>query len=315
MLQVVSAAQRVLITPKNVVIDYKQRELKASPTIKSKLATLRQKIKTKNLTFQVGYTTALDYPLATITGTKAPKPARLMKMIKLQNARAVQILSTLPSLQVFACHAGAPRFDWRTAQGTTGVRDQGICGSCWAFATHGAFEGNYRLRKKRIIDSSEQDTLDCSGIGSCRGGWRAHQYLVDKGSATEADYPYMTSKRTCKNDISRPYKALTWGYVGSSDISAIKQALCQHGPLTVSVRATDDFIAYTDGIFNEFASGDINHGVTLIGWDDSKSAWLIKNSWGTGWGSTCGYGTERGYMWIRYNCNQIGYAAAWIEAK
>ncbi len=61
--------------------------------------------------------------------------------------------------------------------------------------------------------------------------------------------------------------------------------------------------------------GKVNHGVTLVGWDDNKSAWLIKNSWGTGWGSTCDYGTERGYMWISYNSNSIGYAAAWVKAK
>ena len=60
--------------------------------------------------------------------------------------------------------------------------------------------------------------------------------------------------------------------------------------------------------------GTLNHAVTLIGWDDSKSAWLIKNSWGTGWGDTCGFGTERGYMWISYTSDNIGYAAAWVQA-
>lgn len=59
----------------------------------------------------------------------------------------------------------------------------------------------------------------------------------------------------------------------------------------------------------------INHGVTIIGWDDSKHAWLIKNSWGTLWGDTGGYGTERGYMWIDYNTNNIGIATAWVDAR
>jgi C1A family cysteine protease len=318
MFQVVYGAQRVSIKPRNVVINYQQRELKASPTIKAKLAALRQKIKTKNLTYQVGYTTALDHPLAKITGLKAPKPAQLTKMIKLQNARAAQVLRTLPPLKVLACNAWFPRFDWRKARGTTGVRNQRRCGSCWAFATHGAFEGNYRLRKNVVINSSEQDSLDCSGLGTCDGGWWTNQYLVDRGCATESIYPYTVRQGNCKN-VSRPYKAITWGFVGTSrstpSVSAIKHALCQHGPLTVAVRATDDFHAYTGGVFNEFESGDINHGVTLIGWDDSKGSWLIKNSWGTGWGSTCGYGTEKGYMWIRYECNRIGFAASWIEAE
>ena len=74
-------------------------------------------------------------------------------------------------------------------------------------------------------------------------------------------------------------------------------------------------------MFNEYDLSTVNHGVTLIGWDDSKvagdrkGAWLIKNSWGTGWGTAAG-GPERGYMWIAYGSNNIGYGAAWgIAAK
>jgi hypothetical protein len=99
-------------------------------------------------------------------------------------------------------------------------------------------------------------------------------------------------------------------------VDRLKDALCKFGPLAVTVLATDAFQAYTGGdIFNECASGDINHAVTLIGWDDDKQAWLIKNSWGTGWGDTCGYGSERGYMWIAYGCNKIGAYAAWVYAQ
>lgn len=316
MIQVVSAAQKMLISPRNVVINYEQRELQAPTAIKTELNTLRQQIKTKNLKFQVGYTAAMDFSLAQLTGLKTP--ANLVNLVKAQNLKAAQIMKTLPALQIPTCSPTARAFDWRKAGGTTGVRDQGACGSCWAFATHGAFEGNYRIRNSSVIDSSEQDTLDCSGAGSCGGGWWAHQYLIDKGSATEASYPYTAVKGTCRS-ISRPYQAVTWGYVGNSSsipsIAALKQALCQHGPIAVALRATNLFKAYTGGVFNEFATGNVNHGVTLIGWDDDKGAWLIKNSWGTGWGSTCEYGSEKGYMWIAYNCNKAGYAASWVEAK
>lgn len=76
------------------------------------------------------------------------------------------------------------------------------------------------------------------------------------------------------------------------------------------------FQAYTGGVFDEHTKSFpwINHGVTIIGWDDSKHAWLIKNSWGTGWGETGG-GSERGYMWIDYSTNNIGIATAWVDAK
>ena len=316
MTQAVSAAQKVLISPRNVVINYQQRELQAPQAIKTQLNTLRQQIKTKNLKFQVGYTAAMDFSLAQLTGLKTP--SNLVNLVKAQNIKAARIIKTLPALRLPTCSPTAQTFDWRRAAGTTGVRDQGACGSCWAFATHGAFEGNYRIRNKSVIDSSEKDTLDCSGAGSCNGGWWAHQYLIDKGSATEATYPYAPVKQTCQN-VSRPYKAITWGYVGNSSsipsTTALKQALCQHGPIAIALRATNLFKAYTGGVFNEFAAGSVNHGVTLIGWDDNKQAWLIKNSWGTGWGSTCGYGAEKGYMWIAYNCNKAGYAASWVEAK
>lgn len=296
---------------------YLQREKDAEPKIKAKLNALREEIRTKNYTFQVGYTKAMDYPLEKITGLVVPQD--LPELIKKQNLVVKKQLNQgLISESVTACSTNATSFDWRKNNGVTPVRDQGACGSCWDFATHGAFEGSCLVKCNKKIDSSEQDTLDCNPWGySCNGGWWAHQYLIDKGSAKESVYPYTAVKGPCKTK-ARPYKADAWGYVGSTttpSVSALKQALCKYGPLTVAVRVTTAFQAYTGGVFNACVSGNVNHGVTLIGWDDNKGAWLIKNSWGTGWGSKCGYGTEKGYMWIKYNCNKIGYGASWIQAK
>jgi len=192
------------------------------------------------------------------------------------------------------------------------VRSQGPCGSCCAFGTHGALEGSYAILNKALIDSAEQDTLDCSGAGDCGGVWWAYQYLIDTGSAKEADYPYVAKKGTCKTGVQRPYRAVAWGYIDSKveipSVAALKKALCEYGPLAVAVAATPAFQAYRSGVFNEGSNANINHGVTLVGWDDSKQAWRIKNSWGTGWG-------ESGYMWIAYTTNKIGYAAFWVQAK
>jgi hypothetical protein len=136
--------------------------------------------------------------------------------------------------------------------------------------------------------------------------------LIDKGSAKESDYPYTARDGTCRANVQRPYKALAWGYVDPNrkvpTVQALKKALCQYGPLTVAVRVTSAFQAYTSGVFNESDPGQVNHGVTLVGWDEGKDAWLIKNSWGTGWG-------QSGYMWIAYGSNSIGYAAAWVQAE
>lgn len=309
-----AAEQR--ITPPGVAFDYKARELKAPPHIVSKLTQLRSQIAAQKLSFKVGYTAAMDFDLAKLAALKVPP--NFGQMVQKQNALAVQRLKELPVVSP-VCTYQAPSFDLRTKGAVTPVKDQGYCGSCWDFATLGAFEGSWSIINSQLIDSSEQDILDCSQIGSCDGAWMsAFQHLIDKGVTTEANYPYHRSKGSCNATFPRLYKADAWGYVGSDDnipsVTALKQALCANGPLFVAVRATGAFQAYTSGIFNEHSAGDVNHAITLIGWDDTKQAWLIKNSWGTDWGDTCGYGTERGYMWISYTSNSIGHGAAWVRA-
>lgn len=296
----------ISITPS---LDYEKRELGASDAIKSELAALRSEAEANQWTFEVGYTTAMDFAIEEITGLKPPD--NWLELAKQQNSMAQELKEPKP-LSLGNCVASAAKFNWADNNGVTGVRDQGNCGSCWAFATHGAFEGSYAILNKTLIDSSEQDTLDCSGAGSCGGGWWAYQYLIDTGSAQETDYKYVAVKGTCKSSVSRPHKAVAWGYVDSTKeiptVDALKKALCEYGPLGVAVAVTPAFQAYKSGVFNENSTANVNHGVTLVGWDDSKKAWRIKNSWGTGWG-------ESGYMWIAYGSNKIGYGASWVQAK
>jgi cathepsin L len=309
---------------------YVVREQKASPQMKQKLATLREQIKTNKLQFQVGYTTAMDVPLTQLAGLK--EPADLSNQTARQNVAGQELdnmdvverdkfvkinPNKLPELTL-KCMATSKTWDWRKLGKVTGVRNQLNCGSCWAFATIGAYESSYLIRNNLTIDSSEQCILNCSGIGTCGGGWWAFSYLITKGTAREVDYPYIAKDQPCKVSIPTPYKAVSWGYVsggGIPSVAQLKQALCTYGPLAVAVRATPAFQSYTGGVFNESSPDPINHGVLLIGWDDYKGAWIIKNSWGTGWGSTAGYGTQKGYMYIKYNSNKIGYAAAWVRAR
>lgn len=290
-----------LITPPDMNIDYQYRELNAPLDIAEELQSLREIIKQYELHFQIGYTAAMDFPINTITGLVPPP--------NLENIIKNQIdLQKVPESLETTQYVELTQFDWREKQGSTGVRDQGACGSCWAFATHGALEGSYRvLTQGKNIDSSEQDTLDCSEAGDCNGGWWAFDYLVKIGSASEDEYPYKGKKDFCKLDVKRPYCAKYWSYITPTTVDELKKALYEKGPLTVAVIVTPLFQAYTSGVFDENASGNVNHGVTLIGWDDERGAWLIKNSWGTGWG-------EKGYMWIKYGSNRIGYGAAWVNA-
>jgi C1A family cysteine protease len=312
-------APRPLIIP----TVFAQREAKASPAIKAKLAALRRQKEAKKWTFEVVYTAALDRDLKAITGARIP--ANLAQEVKAQNAKAAILLREFHNKPKANNIGGVtmPSFDWRQHNGVTPVRDQGGCGSCWDFAAHGALEGSYLINDGLTIDSSEQNSLDCNTVGDdCGGGWPsgAFEYMEKTGSAKETDYPYMAVRSNCRTP-NQPYRVLTWGYVGDDDgvpsVEKLKEALLYYGPLAVCVNATAAFQSYggVGAVFNEFADGDINHCVTLIGWDDAKQAWLIKNSWGTLWGDTCGFGQEHGYMWIKYGCNKIGYGAEWVVVQ
>lgn len=314
-------------------INYEVREQAASPAVKLQLTNLRRNIETKKLTFKIGYTTALDRPLNQLTGDIIPTNMRsiaqqanktALELIKIDNNARAEFIKInpgkIPNIQL-NCIAGLSSWDWRKHGKVTPVKNQGGCGSCWAFGVIGALESNYLIRNSATTDESEQFILANSGAGSCAGGNRAsaNAYLVSNGTATESTVPYLGTNGPANPGVTTPYDAVATGFVNDAveipSVAELKQALCEYGPLSVSVNATSLFQGYTGGVFNEGANSTTNHAVVLIGWDDSKNAWLIKNSWGTGWGETGGYGTERGYMWIAYGSNNVGRWAQWIRAK
>lgn len=311
-----------------------ERERTAPPQIKQKLTVLRAQAAQQRLTFQIGYTEAMDRDLGILAGTRAP--ADLRALADRQNAEATRLLATDETAKqaYMKAHPGElpestvmrlpcvdqPSFDWRKLGKVTGVGNQGACGSCWAFGAMGAYESSYLIRNNMVVDTSEQHAMDCSGAGSCGSGWHGgvFNWMVSTGNTNEAQDPYSAKDKACKTGVTLPFRAVTWGYVSTSPIPGVaemKAALCKYGPLVVAVYTTPLFQAYVGGIFNEKdTTHGVNHDVTLIGWDDSKGAWLIKNSWGTSWGETGGYGTGLGYMWISYDSNNIGYGAAWVQA-
>jgi cathepsin L len=242
-----------------------------------------------------------------------------------QNSKANDILKgeqfalRVQATERSACSATSHSFDWRQHGAETPVEDQQSCGSCWAFASAAAFESNYRLNStnSQIIDVSEQQILDCDRKWSCAGGWWAFDYIKDDSGLTSADkYKYVAQQQTSCQSHANLYKEDTYGFVRDNGTTPtadeIKDALCNHGPIIVAVKATDAFQAYVDGVFNEHdpqCTGDgscINHAIVIVGWDDSKNAWIIKNSWSGSWGM-------QGYMYIAYGSNDIGYMAAWVE--
>lgn len=295
---------------------YAQRLQTASPVIRSKITDLRAQAAAKNWTFEVSYTTAMDKPLEQLTGLKVP--ADIAPMAAEQNAFAVKaleldrqyLIANKINIFTIACTVASSTCSYENKM--TPIRNQGGCGSCWDFAAMGAYEGSYNRRFNALIDVSEQHILSCAGAGSCGGGWwdPVFQWMMGNPVRKEAEQPYTASNGTCVPNPKGTYKVAAWGFVTIKNevpsVAELKAALVAHGPLAVAVYVSPAFQAYSGGVFNENNTSWINHGVVIVGWDDSKGAWRIRNSWGTGWG-------DNGYMWIKYGANSIGYAATWVQ--
>jgi C1A family cysteine protease/predicted secreted protein len=209
--------------------------------------------------------------------------------------------------------------------GCTSVKDQGNCGSCWAFGTVGPLESNILIRDTATKDLSEQYLLSCNTDGwSCSGGWWAHDYHwwkkpssePDAGAVYEVDFPYTATNAPCNPPHPHHEKIASWTYVGSEysvpPVNDIKQAILDYGPVAAAVCVGSAFQGYSGGIFqtNETCTGYVNHAVVLVGWDDDYQGtgigtWRLRNSWGSSWG-------EGGYMNIKYGTSNVGYAANYI---
>jgi hypothetical protein len=213
-------------------------------------------------------------------------------------------------------------FDWRDQCNLPPARNQGGCGSCWAFGTVGPLECNIAIKDDIIVNISEQYLVSCNNDDwDCSGGWWAHKYhqwkydlCYDVGAVMEADFPYAAANLPCNCPYPHQYRIESWSYIGDQSsipsIDAMKQAILDYGPISVAVVSNSAMHAYNGGVFNQTAGGDVNHAVVLVGWDDNQGTdgvWLMRNSWGTWWGE------DAGYMRIEYGCSKIGYGACYVN--
>lgn len=304
-------------------LKYKSRELNAPLAVRNLLVTQRQQINTRQLKFNVGFTGVSNKSIAQITGEKEMAVSEVTRIRELKvrqtlSPAAMEIIKA----SLAACRAGNISYDARNQGYVTPVRDQ-QCGNCWAYSAIGAYEASYKRVNGILIDASEQQAVNCVD-GDCGGGfaYKVMEWMVNnnKNLEKESVTPDVGIDQACAGGTpSTLYYATDWGVVDPSgdinkiaSVADIKKAICQYGPVAASVLVTPLFQNYTNGVFFEWASDyanpSSNHAILIVGWDDGRNAWLIKNSWGTDWG-------EEGYMWISYNSNNIGRRAAWILAK
>ena len=199
-----------------------------------------------------------------------------------------------------AAYVGA--FDWRSFGGEdwmTPVKDQGYCGSCWAFSALGVTEAVANIHADNAsldMDLSEQHLVsDCCVVaGDCDGGWnyRAFNEIRDNGIPNEACNPYLGRDSTC-NPCHSVCNISSYAGVSRSQ-NVMKYALQEYGPVSFTVYIRNDFWYYTGGVYEPTpgSPGLGYHAMVLTGWNDSEGCWIVKNSWGN-WG-------ESGYVRIKY---------------
>lgn len=246
-------------------------------------------------------------------GLNVPSPEKMMELLRVQgqflNGGEKVYDLTIKSY----ADANATRFDLRDLNAVTPVKSQGNCGSCWAFSAHAAVESNNILRNKEALDLSEQTLVNCVEQSSCSGGWYHFAFEMFKQNqdemTTEGEMPYRAADMQCTSSNSNSNVTVAnWEMLGIySTKQEIKDALVTHGALSACVFSNNvSFMGLRKG--HQPSRGNNyqpDHAIAIVGWDDYKQAWLIKNSWGTTWG-------EDGYGWIGYDSHSLSYVT-WVD--
>jgi len=229
--------------------------------------------------------------------------------------------SSAPQRHTIMSTSNPDSVDWRTKGLVSDVKNQGQCGSCWAFSTVVSLEGQGAKAAGKMTTYSEQDLVDCvkdvsldgqTCCDGCSGGLMdyAFKYMVDSQSGkddTESSYPYKGADGTCSFKSSDTGSVTVKSYtdITKGDEDSLLDACANVGPISIAVDANMFWQFYSRGVFHPlFCSGStLNHGVAVVGYgtDSGKDYWIVRNSWGSTWG-------ESGYMRIIRGKNECGLA-------
>jgi C1A family cysteine protease len=253
------------------------------------LDDVQQAIKARHASWTAGSTSVSGLP-ATERSLRLGLPA---SEIALDRTRVIEPLDA---------ELAPETFDWRNVEGknfVSPVLDQGRCGSCVAFSAVATFETQLNVSAGDTTSPwqlSPQYVFSCGG-GACSFGWypaSAAKFLVSKGTPDQACMPYASGahgddtkcQAACSDVSSRAMKAraFTTPSKGALAVNAVKEAL-KKGPLMTSMTVYDDFMYYTGGIYKHVTGGVAGgHAVSIVGFSDEHESWIVRNSWGTGWG-------------------------------
>jgi len=233
-------------------------------------------------------------------------------VILMKNKIAESEQEAVPATTLLA--PGAPAtFDWRDKDAVTPVKDQGQCGSCWAFSATEAVESAWILKghaTSKTIDLSAQQIVDCDtdGVQGCNGGFTesAYKYIAGAGGQEQIpDYPYTAKDGKCKFEVSKVDAKISTFTAIPKDETALTGHLSSTGPLSICLDAAH-WQDYKSGVLSSlqccpFIKCQMDHCVQLVGYNSTASNpyWIVRNSWNTDWGVA-------GYIWLEMGKNSCG---------